>query len=780
MKLRTQISMLLFMFGLVPLLAAYVINVPMIFDRIELLYHKAYVQNLRAGFSDLDQHLARRHEMVRLLAKMPEPGMLLGNTEPQSHEALNAARSSYVDWVNQVLIDQLDVNQIVFLDENGKSRFWLDRDYDTGRLEVPEEDWQGLTAKLDSIRGHIAPGGVVTGPIVFDRGQGDALPNRFMQLSLIGSVVIPVMSPETGELEEQRGEIIMYLDMGGLARAYRGIYWVQSDGSYLDVVEDEQPARKAFDDFTGLEKLFEQGELELWEYRGQQVVWVPLFDTDNSGPLWVGRSVDASPLTALLHKVEWRVGLIAVLLLIVVFIVARWIALKIERLGGDLTEGISRVLERDEAVRFSWQRPQELQQLGTNLTRLAEQHTEHNRALRNYAEELEASNRYKSEFLANVSHELRTPLNSILLLSKMLSESSADRLDGEESRQARVVHAAGSDLKALIDNILDLSRIDARQMTLIEETVEPGKLLQDILELMQPQFDQKHLALTLEIDDDAPDSIITDGEKLRQIVINFLSNAVKFTGSGGATIRLGSADSWPVSISVTDTGIGIPEGKRELVFEAFKQADGSTSRRYGGTGLGLTISQELAMLMGGQISVESAEGQGSTFTLLLPLQAPAMLNETNTEKSPAEKSATLAEQPVPIADYRGARILLVDDDVRNLLALTPLLERWGLDVMAAGDGDEALETLASGADFSVVLMDIMMPGTDGLEVIRQLRQSPQFAGLAVIALTARAADEDLHECRAAGADACVVKPVDPQVLKDTLDTFLADDADTRL
>ena len=192
----------------------------------------------------------------------------------------------------------------------------------------------------------------VTGPIVFDRGQGDALPNRFMQLSLIGSVVIPVMSPETGELEEQRGEIIMYLDMGGLARAYRGIYWVQSDGSYLGVVDNEQPARKAFDDFTGLEKLFEQGELELWEYRGQQVVWVPLFDTDNSGPLWVGRSVDASPLTALLRKVEWRVGLIAVLLLIVVFIVARWIALKVERLGGDLTEGISRVLERDEAVIF--------------------------------------------------------------------------------------------------------------------------------------------------------------------------------------------------------------------------------------------------------------------------------------------------------------------------------------------------------------------------------------------------------------------------------------------
>ena len=774
MKLRTQISLLLFMFGLVPLMTAYVINVPMIFDRIELLYHKAYVQNLRAGFSDLDQHIARRHEMVRLLAKMPEPGMVLGDDDPHALEAVKLARNGYVDWVNQVLIDQLDVTQIVFLDENGKSRFWLDRDHDSGRLEARESDWQGLTPKLDRIRGQIAPGGVVTGPIVFDRGQGETSPNRFMQLSLIGSVVIPVMSAETGEMEQQHGNIIMYLDMGGLARAYRGIYWVQSDGSYLDVADDVQPERKAFNDFIGLQKLFERGELDLWEYRGQQVLWVPLFDTDNSGPLWVGRSVDASPLTALLHKVEWRVALIAVLLLIVVFLVARRIALKTERLGSDLTDGISRVLEHDEAVRFSWQRPQELHQLGANLTRLVEQHTEHNRALRDYAEELEASNRYKSEFLANVSHELRTPLNSILLLSKMLSESLAEKLGEEESRQARVIHDAGTDLKALIDNILDLSRIDARQMTLVEETVDPGKLLWDVLELLQPQFDEKHLELTLEVDDDAPASIVTDGEKLRQIVINFLSNAVKFTESGGAVVRLGTADLWPVSISVSDSGIGIPEGKRGLVFEAFKQADGSTSRRYGGTGLGLTISQELAVLMGGQINVDSEVGKGSTFTLLLPLEAPAILDEVATRKSPEGKSGTAAEQPVPTADYQGARILLVDDDVRNLIALTPLLERWGLDVMAAGDGEEALETLASAGEFSVVLMDIMMPGTDGLEIIRQLRQSEAFSDLPVIALTARAGDEDRLQCQSAGANAFVVKPVDPQALKETLDMFLTD------
>ena len=774
MKLRTQISLLLFMFGLVPLMAAYVINVPMIFARIESLYHKAYLQNLRAGFSDLDQHIARRHEMVRLLAKLPEPGMLLGDDDQPSEQALEAARAAYIDWVNQVLIDQLDITQILFLDEDDKSRLWLDRDGDTGRFEVKKENWPGLTPKLVEAGRHVTPGGVVTGPIVFDPARDDALPNRFMQLSLIGSVVIPLVSPETGEMQEQHGAVIMYLDMGGLARAYRGIYWVQSDGSYLGMANVDKSATTAFEDFTGLDKIFERGELDLWEYQGQQVLWVPLFVTDTSGPLWVGRSVDPSPLTALVHKVEWRVALIAILLLIVVYIVARWIALRAERLGSDLTEGISRVLEQDEAVRFVWQRPQELSQLGGNLTRLSEKHIEHSRALREYARELEASNRYKSEFLANVSHELRTPLNSILLLSKMLSESAAGKLSEEERRQAHVIHDAGSDLKALIDNILDLSKVDARQMSLLSETVDLRKLLADVLELLKPQFDVKHLELSLETDESVPQTIITDGEKLRQIVINFLSNAVKFTDSGGATVRLASGGPDLVSISVSDTGIGIPREKRGLVFEAFKQADGSTSRRYGGTGLGLTISQGLASLMGGQIVVDSTVGKGSTFSLLLPLEMPLVPAEVAVGMPAEKQSEAAAEQAIPVADYRGARVLLVDDDVRNLLALTPLLEQWRLDVMAAGDGQEALETLETAGEFRLVLIDVMMSGMDGLEAIKQMRQRQGLEGLPVIALTASAGDEDRQQCQAAGANAFIVKPVDPQALKNALDRFLTD------
>ena len=772
MKLRTQISLLLFMFGLVPLLVGFMINVPMIFDRIEALYHKAHLQNLRAGFSDLDQHIARRNEMVRLLAKMPEPGMLLDADSLETAPGLADARSNYVDWVNQVLMDQLDITRILYLNEEGNSRFWLERDLASGRLEAHEEELRDVNPELVETGRKLSPGGVVTGPIVIDRSASESSPNRFMQLSLISPVVIPTVSADTGEVSEQRGEVIIYLDMGGLANAYRGNYWVQSDGRYLGDVSARQYAGKAFDDFQGLEEIFARGELDLWKFKGQQVMWVPLFDTEHAGPLWVGRSVDPSPLAQLLNTVHVRIAIVAAGLLLVVFVVARLIAVRTERLGRELTEGISRVLERNKAVNFAWQRPEELHELGIHLTRLASTHSENNRALHDYAEELEATNRYKSEFLANVSHELRTPLNSILLLSKMLSENGAGKLSGEESRQAQIIHAAGTDLKALIDNILDLSRTEARQMSLVSEQVDLQRLLTDVIDLMKPQFDEKHLALDLQFDADVPGSIVSDGEKLRQILINFLSNAVKFTAAGGVTVRLQAGDSWPVSISVVDTGIGIPAGKLELVFEAFKQADGSTSRRFGGTGLGLTISRELARLMGGEIRVESIPDKGSTFSLLLPLHMPAAPAEEEARDVPAGKQDRPAAAAIPNANYQGARVLLVDDDVRNLLALTPLLERWGLDVMAAGDGEEALETLATAGPFDVLLMDIMMPGMDGYEVIRQLRQQPGFAGLPVIALTAKASDEDRQQCLAAGANDCVVKPLDPLTLKNALDEYL--------
>lgn len=705
---------------------------------------------------------------------------MLLSTEEQKKDSgidIRSARSGYVAWLNQVLFDQLDVIRVLFINDDGKTEYWLERDNATGRIEprngtAPYQNPEFITAGQK-----LRPGNVLTGPIIFDRAAGDQAPNKFMQLGFV-SPIVTMFSSETVHFEDNRGVVIVYLDVGGLASAYRGIYWAFSDGRYLDTDGSHPEFSSAFKDFPGVEELFSKGELGLWEYKGQQVLWVPLFVTEKSGPLWVGRSVDPSPIVKLRNAIELRVISIVLGLLVVVLVIARLIALRAERLGREFTEGISRVMEHNEVVRFSWKRPEELRELGENLTRLAETNAEHSKALHEYARELEQTNRFKSEFLANVSHELRTPLNSILLLSKMLAERDKGRHAAEDVKQARVIHDAGTDLKTLIDNILDLSRIEANQMTLMGEHVDLRAVLESVLELMKPQYDEKGLSLTLDVDAGAPEHIQTDREKLRQILINFLSNAVKFTREGGVTLRLqscaGTKDaSFAVCIRVIDTGIGIPVDKQEIIFEAFKQADGSTSRRFGGTGLGLAISRELASLMGGEIRVESQAGAGATFTLLLPeIMSEDHEIDKNGSTVTGNKQEIITEASIPEADYAGARVLLVDDDMRNLLVLIPLLERWGITVMAAGDGHEALETLDTGGDFALVLMDIMMPELDGYEVTRQIRSQPRFAHLPVITLTARSGADDRRSSLEAGANDCLVKPVDPRDLKTMLDIFL--------
>jgi signal transduction histidine kinase/CheY-like chemotaxis protein len=777
MKLRTQIFLFLFLFGLIPLLTGVMLNVPLVFERLESLYHKAYLQNLRAGFGELDQHLARRHEMVRLLAKFPEPGMLLRDADRTSGAAIDTARRGYVEWINQVLFDQLDIIRIFFLDDAGQVNYLLERNIATGRLEPVTDPGPLPNRELVDAGLKLNPGAVLTGPIVFNPEAAETEPNKFMLLGIV-SPVVTASVPENEITGIHQGVVVADLDMGGLATAYRGMYWAYNDGSYLGMHGGSQNQSTAFRDFPGLQDIFIKGELGLWEYRGQQVLWIPLFMTEQSGPLWVGRSVDPSPIAKLRNAIEIRVITIVLGLLVVVLIIARLIAVRTERLGNELTNGITRVMEDNEVVRFPWQRPEELRVLGNNLTRLAETSVQHSKALKEHAQELEESNRYKSEFLANVSHELRTPLNSILLLSGMLAAESNGASSEESRKQARVINQAGNDLKALIDNILDLSRIEARRMSLQREQVDLRGLLDHVQEQLQPQFDAKGLELAVEIDSNAPKFIETDSEKLRLILVNFLSNAVKFTQSGGVNVCLQScreetAGRYAVCISVSDTGIGIPADKQEIIFEAFKQADGSTSRRFGGTGLGLTISRELAHLLGGVISIESEPGKGSIFSLLLPAVLPEQDIAGRQLPLDADRQRGETEQSMPLADYSGKRVLLVDDDVRNLLDLTPVLESWKISVMAAGDGTEALETLKTDEMFDLVLLDITMPGMDGYEVLRELRHSHDPESLPVIALVDRAGDEDTGRSLQAGASDCLVKPVQPDQLKAMLDHYLA-------
>ncbi|SER00995.1 Signal transduction histidine kinase [Streptomyces radiopugnans] len=477
------------------------------------------------------------------------------------------------------------------------------------------------------------------------------------------------------------------------------------------------------------------------------------------------------------------------------------------------------------------------------------------------AEQLAVSMRYKSEFLANMSHELRTPLNSLLILAKLLADNAEGNLSPKQVEFAETIHGAGSDLLQLINDILDLSKVEAGKMDVSPTRIALVQLVDYVEATFRPLTAEKGLDFSVRVSPELPPTLHTDEQRLLQVLRNLLSNAVKFTDSGAVELVIRSAgsdvpesireqmlehgslrdpDSDLIAFSVTDTGIGIAQSKMRVIFEAFKQADGTTSRKYGGTGLGLSISREIARLLGGEIHAVSEPGRGSTFTLYLPLTAgdlppqgypqpgegspeaaPAAEGEpgggsgvpapsaasgaSGAEEEPAREAGGTLDVPAaeraaaalasrrrqippmprkrpapqepesggevwqdtsrraeerPRGAFGGEKVLIVDDDIRNVFALTSVLEQNGLQVLYAENGREGIEVLEQHDDVAVVLMDIMMPEMDGYATTAAIRRMPQFAGLPIIALTAKAMKGDREKSIEAGASDYVTKPVD--------------------
>jgi signal transduction histidine kinase/HAMP domain-containing protein/ActR/RegA family two-component response regulator len=388
---------------------------------------------------------------------------------------------------------------------------------------------------------------------------------------------------------------------------------------------------------------------------------------------------------------------------------------------------------------------------------------------------------YKSKFLTNMSHELRTPLNSMLILAQMLAANEDRTLSDKQQEWAATIHSAGRDLLALINQILDLSRIEAGS---IETRLEPcpTQAVREFAErTFRPVAMQRGLEFSIEVTSDAPLSVTTDRQLLHQILKNLLANAFKFTERGRVGLRIepGSAGvpldsaslqraSAVIAFAVSDTGIGISSEQLGSIFEAFQQADASITRKYGGTGLGLTISREYARILGGEVTVQSTPNMGSTFTLYLPLppderQVPTvpLLGAAVDDQTPL--SATPAA-PGDTKRLAGKTILIVEDDARNLFSVTSLLERFKVRVIPANSAREALVRLRESPDTDLVLMDIMMPEMDGYQATRAIRGMKEFTGLPIIALTARASESDRAQCEAAGCTDYVVKPADTRQL----------------
>ncbi len=348
------------------------------------------------------------------------------------------------------------------------------------------------------------------------------------------------------------------------------------------------------------------------------------------------------------------------------------------------------------------------------------------RRLRDQAEELMVANRYKSEFLANMSHELRTPLNSILILSDQLRQNAASNLTDKQVRHADIIHRAGHDLLQLINDVLDLAKIEAGHMQIKPEPVNLGELFAELVAGLEPMAERNGLGLATHIDPDVPAVVISDRARLQQILRNLVTNALKFTEQGSVDIHVSrQAPADPASderllICVTDTGIGIAEDQHERIFQAFQQIDGSISRQYGGTGLGLAIARQLAEVLGGGISLRSAPGQGSSFTVALPLKLAAA-PEIRTLRPTRRRG-------------QGGGLLIIEDDADFASVVAEVGQSHGFSIQVCGTGQEGLDALEQ-QRFAAVILDILLPDISGWQVHRTLRADPRHQEMPVFIIS---------------------------------------------
>ena len=462
-----------------------------------------------------------------------------------------------------------------------------------------------------------------------------------------------------------------------------------------------------------------------------------------------------APLMLRLYQQDEAYQLLSIMILLYLLVMA-FIGY---RVNARIVNGLELRFNNQSLIKFMSDARNETEDLNEELAEEVEQRKRAEKALYKAKEQAEAANRSKTEFLANMSHEIRTPMNGIIGTLQLLQGSE---LDESQASYVNVAYSSAESLLCLLNDILDSSKIEAGKLELEHIAFDLGKTINQLQLLMRTKADERRVKLSVELDEQLPPAVIGDPVRTRQILINLLSNAIKFTQDGYVKVRLTVLEQtdaqYKIRIEVVDSGIGITEEAQRKLFNAFTQADGSTTREYGGSGLGLSIVRQLVTLMHGRIGVISVPGEGSTFWV--------ELNFSRAEQS--------QQQPAENITLTG-HVLLVEDNPVNQMIAKKMLERLSLTYQLAENGEQALELMQGSQDFSLLLMDCQMPVMDGYTATRAIRQyenESQQAHTPIIAMTANTMQNDRDACLQAGMDDYIAKPVVQDALQQVLARWL--------